>query len=37
MDYFARNGVPECPDGVNPAEHMLEIIGAAPGAHTEID
>lgn len=37
MDYFARNGAPLCPDGVNPAEHMLEIIGAAPGAHTEID
>ncbi|XEU95216.1 hypothetical protein FSHL1_000500 [Fusarium sambucinum] len=37
VDYFARNGGPKCPAGVNPAEYMLEVIGAAPGAHTEID
>ncbi|TLS31584.1 hypothetical protein PpBr36_03908 [Pyricularia pennisetigena] len=37
MDYFVRNGGPECPEGANPAEHMLEVIGAAPGARTEID
>ncbi|KAI6259789.1 hypothetical protein MCOR27_000739 [Pyricularia oryzae] len=37
MDYFARNGGPKCPEGANPAEHMLEVIGAAPGAHTDID
>ncbi|EAW15031.1 putative ABC multidrug transporter [Aspergillus clavatus NRRL 1] len=37
MDYFARNGGPSCPPGSNPAEHMLEVIGAAPGAHTDID
>jgi ATP-binding cassette subfamily G (WHITE) protein 2 (PDR) len=37
LDYFARNGAPECPAGTNPAEYMLEAIGAAPGAHTSID
>lgn len=37
MDYFLRNGGPSLPDGANPAEHMLEVIGAAPGAHTDID
>ncbi|KAF2018873.1 ABC multidrug transporter [Aaosphaeria arxii CBS 175.79] len=37
MDYFVRNGGPACPDGANPAEHMLNVIGAAPGAHTDID
>ncbi|KAH7096021.1 ABC-2 type transporter-domain-containing protein [Paraphoma chrysanthemicola] len=37
LDYFARNGAPECPPGVNPAEYMLEAIGAAPGAQTSID
>jgi ATP-binding cassette subfamily G (WHITE) protein 2 (PDR) len=37
LDYFARNGAPQCPTGTNPAEYMLEAIGAAPGAHTSID
>lgn len=37
MNYFMRNGGPPCPPGANPAEHMLEVIGAAPGAHTDID
>jgi ATP-binding cassette subfamily G (WHITE) protein 2 (PDR) len=37
LDYFTRNGAPECPAGTNPAEYMLEAIGAAPGAHTSID
>ncbi|KAF4980695.1 hypothetical protein FZEAL_3363 [Fusarium zealandicum] len=37
VDYFVRNGGPECPPGANPAEYMLEVIGAAPGAHTDID
>jgi hypothetical protein len=36
-DYFIRNGAADCPPGVNPAEYMLEVIGAAPGAHTDID
>ncbi|KAL1877939.1 Multidrug resistance protein [Diaporthe australafricana] len=37
MDYFSRNGGPALPEGTNPAEHMLNVIGAAPGAHTDID
>ncbi|KAH7080571.1 ABC-2 type transporter-domain-containing protein [Paraphoma chrysanthemicola] len=37
LEYFARNGAPECPPGANPAEYMLEAIGAAPGAQTSID
>ncbi|VUC33001.1 unnamed protein product [Clonostachys rosea] len=37
MDYFTRNGGTPLPAGANPAEHMLEVIGAAPGAHTSID
>ncbi|KAF2420355.1 hypothetical protein EJ08DRAFT_673206 [Tothia fuscella] len=36
-DYFVRNGAPDCAPGANPAEYMLEIIGAAPGAQTNID
>lgn len=37
IDYFVRHGGPDCPENVNPAEYMLETIGAAPGAHTDID
>jgi ATP-binding cassette subfamily G (WHITE) protein 2 (PDR) len=37
LDYFARNGAPACLAGTNPAEYMLEAIGAAPGAETSID
>ncbi|RAQ99645.1 opaque-specific abc transporter cdr3 [Stemphylium lycopersici] len=37
LDYFSRNGAPECPPGTNPAEYMLGAIGAAPGVKTEID
>jgi ATP-binding cassette subfamily G (WHITE) protein 2 (PDR) len=37
IDYFARNGAPVCAAGTNPAEYMLEAIGAAPGVHTSID
>ncbi|KAE8154043.1 ABC-2 type transporter-domain-containing protein [Aspergillus avenaceus] len=37
MDYFTRNGGPPLPAGSNPAEHMLEVIGAAPGARSDID
>ncbi|KAL4885009.1 ABC-2 type transporter-domain-containing protein [Aspergillus karnatakaensis] len=36
-DYFVRNGSQPLPPGDNPAEWMLEVIGAAPGSHTEID
>ncbi|WRT64451.1 uncharacterized protein IL334_001383 [Kwoniella shivajii] len=37
IDYFTRNGAPECPPGENPAEWMLAAIGAAPGTHTDVD
>ena len=37
LNYFERNGGASCPPGANPAEHMLEVIGAAPGAHSDID
>jgi ATP-binding cassette subfamily G (WHITE) protein 2 (PDR) len=37
VDYFVRNGGPQCPPDANPAEWMLEVIGAAPGSHTDID
>ncbi|KAM5349858.1 hypothetical protein ACJ41O_006363 [Fusarium nematophilum] len=37
VDYFTRNGAHELPDRSNPAEYMLEVIGAAPGATTDID
>ncbi|KAF4453657.1 ATPase [Fusarium austroafricanum] len=36
-NYFEKNGSDPCPKGDNPAEWMLEVIGAAPGSHTEID
>ena len=35
--YFERNGAPPCPPGANPAEWMLEAIGAAPGSITDVD
>ena len=37
IDYFERNGGCPCPEDANPAEWMLEVIGAAPGSHTEKD
>jgi ABC-type multidrug transport system ATPase subunit len=37
VDYFVRNGGPSLPPRANPAEYMLEVIGAAPGAQTDID
>ncbi|PLN79457.1 putative multidrug resistance ABC transporter [Aspergillus taichungensis] len=37
IDYFVRNGRPPCPPDANPAEWMLDVIGAAPGSHTDID
>ncbi|KAF2704437.1 putative multidrug resistance ABC transporter [Pleomassaria siparia CBS 279.74] len=37
IDYFVRNGGHACPPAANPAEWMLEVIGAAPGSHTHID
>jgi ATP-binding cassette, subfamily G (WHITE), member 2, PDR len=37
IKYFERNGGFPCPPDANPAEWMLQVIGAAPGAHTDID
>ncbi|KAH7142220.1 ABC-2 type transporter-domain-containing protein [Dactylonectria macrodidyma] len=37
VDYFTRNGAHDLPTGSNPAEYMLEVIGAAPGATTDTD
>ena len=35
--YFEKNGADPCPRDANPAEWMLEVIGAAPGSHTDTD
>ncbi|RGP77447.1 ATP-binding subfamily g white member pdr [Fusarium longipes] len=35
--YFERHSGLTCPPEANPAEWMLEVIGAAPGSHTELD
>jgi ATP-binding cassette, subfamily G (WHITE), member 2, PDR len=35
--YFERNGSKPCPKDANPAEWMLEVIGAAPGSFSDID
>ncbi|GAP91426.2 putative ABC transporter ABCl1 [Rosellinia necatrix] len=35
--YFERNGAPPCPPNANPAEWMLDAIGAAPGSTTDRD
>ena len=37
IDYFEKNGGQPCPREANPAEWMLEVIGAAPGSHTDKD
>jgi ATP-binding cassette subfamily G (WHITE) protein 2 (PDR) len=37
IDYFQRNGARPCPPQANPAEYMLEAIGAAPGSHSDVD
>ena len=37
ISYFERNGATPCPKDANPAEWMLEVIGAAPGSHTDLD
>jgi len=37
IGYFEKNGAFSCPMDTNPAEWMLEVIGAAPGSHSEID
>lgn len=35
--YFERVSGATCPTSANPAEWMLEVIGAAPGSHTDVD
>ncbi|GEQ67738.1 hypothetical protein JCM33374_g1403 [Metschnikowia sp. JCM 33374] len=37
IDYFESYGAPKCPPDANPAEWMLEVIGAAPGSHANQD
>ncbi|CCD23783.1 ATP-binding cassette multidrug transporter PDR5 NDAI_0C01220 [Naumovozyma dairenensis CBS 421] len=37
IDYFERNGSHKCPPDANPAEWMLEVVGAAPGSHANQD
>ncbi|PGH05928.1 hypothetical protein GX51_02709 [Blastomyces parvus] len=37
IEYFEKNGAPKCPQDANPAEWMLEVIGAAPGSGTDKD
>ncbi|KAF9028125.1 putative ABC transporter [Hymenopellis radicata] len=32
IEYFESKGAPKCPPEANPAEWMLQVIGAAPGA-----
>jgi hypothetical protein len=36
-NYLESNGANPCPPEANPAEWMLEVIGAAPGTETNID
>ncbi|KAK0628794.1 ABC-2 type transporter-domain-containing protein [Bombardia bombarda] len=35
--YFERNAGVKCPPEANPAEWMLEVIGAAPGTSSDVD
>ncbi|KAK6884629.1 Multidrug resistance protein CDR2 [Candida tropicalis] len=37
IDYFENHGADPCPKDANPAEWMLEIVGAAPGSHAKQD
>ncbi|GME75426.1 unnamed protein product [Ambrosiozyma monospora] len=37
IDYFESQGANKCPPDANPAEWMLEVIGAAPGSHANRD
>ena len=36
-NYFEKNGAQKLPAEANPAEWMLDVIGAAPGSHSDID
>nr|ACK99557.1 ATP binding cassette transporter Abc1p [Pichia kudriavzevii] len=37
INYFESHGAHPCPAEANPAEWMLEVIGAAPGSHANQD
>ncbi|CCH60690.1 hypothetical protein TBLA_0D01820 [Henningerozyma blattae CBS 6284] len=37
IDYFESHGSHKCPPDANPAEWMLEVVGAAPGSHANQD
>ncbi|KAJ5050773.1 uncharacterized protein L3040_002644 [Drepanopeziza brunnea f. sp. 'multigermtubi'] len=37
IKYFERFSGMTCPPTANPAEWMLEVIGAAPGTHSDVD
>ncbi|KAJ5404505.1 ABC multidrug transporter A-2 [Penicillium cosmopolitanum] len=37
IKYFENKGSIDCPKNANPAEWMLEVIGAAPGSHADRD
>ncbi|MCP8717949.1 MAG: pleiotropic drug resistance family ABC transporter [Asgard group archaeon] len=37
IDYFEKHGADPCPKEANPAEWMLEVVGAAPGSHAKQD
>ncbi|KAK4702442.1 hypothetical protein P7C70_g3780, partial [Phenoliferia sp. Uapishka_3] len=37
VNYFEAHGAEPCPPEDNPAEWMLQVIGAAPGSHTTIE
>ncbi|KAB8201683.1 ABC-2 type transporter-domain-containing protein [Aspergillus parasiticus] len=37
IDYFARNGAPQFKPGTNPAEYMLEVVGATSKHGSNID
>ena len=37
ISYFERNGADPCPKEANPADWMLQVVGAAPGSHAKFD
>lgn len=37
IDYFTSYGAPPCPEGANPAEYILEQIGAGATGHETLD
>lgn len=37
VKYFENHGLQKCPPDANPADWMLEVVGAAPGSHANQD